>query len=51
MNDVEKQKQLRLNENAFAKLKKLILRPTKENMNDEHTNTILILQMAINFQV
>ncbi len=50
MNDFEKQKKLMLNENVFAKLKKLMPRLNKKKMNDEHENNTLVLQVVNNFQ-
>jgi hypothetical protein len=50
MIDSEKQKKLMLNENVFAKLKKLMLKHSKKKMNDEHENNNLVLQVVVNFQ-
>jgi hypothetical protein len=50
MNDFEKQKKPMLNENAFVKLKKLMLKHNKKKMNDEHENNKHALQKINNFQ-
>jgi hypothetical protein len=50
MIDSEKQKKLMLNENVFAKPKKLMLKHSKKKMNDEHENNNLALQVVVNFQ-
>jgi hypothetical protein len=50
MNDVEKRKRPMLNENAFVKLKKLMLKHNKKKMNDEHKNNKHTLQVVNNSQ-
>jgi hypothetical protein len=50
MNDVEKQKKSRLNENVFVKLKKLMLKHNKKKMNDELENNNLVLRVVNNSQ-
>jgi hypothetical protein len=50
MNDVEKQKKSRLNENVFVKLKKLMLKHNKKKMNDELENNNLVLWVVNNSQ-
>jgi hypothetical protein len=50
MNDVEKKKKSMRNENAFVKLKKLMLKHNKKKMNDEHENNSHILVVVNNIQ-
>jgi hypothetical protein len=45
MNDVVKQKKLMQNENAFVKLKKLMLKHNKKKMNDEQKKNKHALQI------
>jgi hypothetical protein len=50
MNDAEKQKKLMRNENAFVKLKKLMLKHNKKKTKDELKNNKHTLQEVNNIQ-
>jgi hypothetical protein len=50
MNDFEKPKKLKLNENVFVKRKKLMLKHNRKKTKDEHENNNLVLQVVNNSQ-